>query len=92
MYCVTLTTVDPERLLAALRRNRVQFKVGAIREEGQRPPGSTAEDAQRIYDLVAGGLTYAAAAARSQVSYHTVLRIIQKPAKYGVKGPPIRRS
>lgn len=93
MYCVTLTTGDPERVLAVLRRNRVKFKVETLREEGRRPVARTPEDAQRIYDLVAAGeLTYKAIAARCQTSYHTVLRIIRRPEKYGVKGAPIKRS
>lgn len=92
MYCVTLTTGDPNKLLSALRKQRVNFKVEQVRKEGFANRRRPAEESQRIYDLVArDGLTYMAAAARAQVSYHTVVRIIQNPSKYGVKGPPIRR-
>lgn len=93
MFCVTLTTGDPNKLLAALRRNRVKFQVEQIRQEGRVRADRSPEDAQRIYDLAAAGeLTYKSIAVRCQTSYHSVLRIIQNPAKYGVKGPPIRRS
>lgn len=93
MFCVTLTTESPEELVAALRRAKVRFQLGAVREDGSRPAHVAPEAAQRIYDQVAAGvLTLKAVAVRNQVSYHTLLRIIQNPKKYGVKGKPIRRS
>lgn len=91
MYRLILTVREPQKIVAALTRAKIPFEVVSQKAvTGARVSGD-AQRAQAIYDLAASGLTYGEVAEQFGVNYHTVLRVANNPAGYGVKGKPIRR-
>lgn len=92
MYCLTLTTPNPELVNRVLRKAKVQFRIVRSREAKTLRGAQNPEVAQQIYNEVARGRLHAAVAEEYQVSWHTVLRVAHHPDRYGVDGQPIRRK
>lgn len=89
MFRMTIATEDKAAVLAALKKGRVEFSlVSCVTvDRGARAPGR----AEAIYKLAKEGLAYQDIADRTGVSYATVVRVVQNPAHYGLRGEPIRR-
>lgn len=92
MHCLTIVTATPAKLLEVLRKSRVDFSLARDVPSGSLRGAMVPGVAEKIYRAIQDGLTYDFIASQNQVSRNTVMRVGQNPARYGVKGPPIRRS
>jgi DNA invertase Pin-like site-specific DNA recombinase len=92
MYSMTLTTPTPNKVVKALRAARVEYLLGRTVEAGQLRGAQVPGVAQDIYDMAKRKVGYQHIANQIQISRATVVRVISDPEKYGVKGPPIRKT
>lgn len=92
-YRVSLRTDDPGLVEAVLRRTQVPVVIDHVKMESQKRVG--AQDptvAKRIVELSYDeSLSLNRIAAQTGVSYHTVLRVLRNPGRYGVDHDPIWR-
>lgn len=92
MYRMQIVVPDSAAAIAALNKAKIKVKVESSRLIELRGTQKDPKLPGQIYGLAEDGFTYQSIADKLGVSYATVLRVVQAPARYGLKGKePIRR-